>query len=334
MKKYLITIDGGTTNTRAVLWNDRAEHLHVVKSPVGVKNTAESGTNDCLKQSVKKLVQELLDWGKLTFEDIAGIYASGMLTSNVGLVEVPHLTAPAGEADFVEHVKTVVLEDICPLPIHFIPGLKNLDGKIALDQLESMDIMRGEEVEALALLDLYPAKEGRLIVLPGSHTKFVTVNPSGQLTGCLTSLAGELIEVLTRHTILADAVGRQFAPESFDREMLMAGCRNTWSTGLTRTAFLTRIVSQFVSSDPAKGASFLLGAVLAEDITAVKASRAFDIRPDMKVIIAGKEPLLTAFQLIFAEDGSFKDVEVRGPGNMRPLSGYGAYLVARRRGDI
>lgn len=334
MEKYLITIDGGTTNTRAVLWNGRAEHLHIVKSQVGVKNTAESGTNSGLKQSVKQLIEDLLEWGNLTYQNIAGIYACGMLTSNVGLVEVPHLTAPAGEEDFVKHVKTVVLDEICPLPIHFIPGLKNMGGEIHLGNLESMDIMRGEETETLALLDRYPAEEGRLIVLPGSHTKFVTVNKKGQLTGCLTSLAGELIEVMTRHTILADAVDRQFAPAAFDREMLIAGCRNTWSTGLTRTAFLTRIVSQFVSSDPVKGASFLLGAVLAEDVTAVKTSRALEINPDMKVVIAGKEPLLTAFKDIFAEDGSFKDVQVCRPEDVGPLSGYGAYLVARRRGDI
>ena len=334
MKEHLITIDGGTTNTRAVLWNRERKALCMVRDEIGVKQSAQGGSCAALGRSVKKLLENQLCQSGLTYEDISAVYASGMLTSNVGLYEVKHLEAPAGLEDFAENVKTVRMNEICPLPIHFIPGLKNKAGKCALADVEEMDIMRGEETETLALLDLFPLKEGGMYVLPGSHTKFVAVNREAKITGCLTSLAGEMIEALTRHTLLADAVGRSFAPEAYSREMLLAGSRSTLRAGLTRAAFLTRIVNQFISNAPADSASFLLGTVLAEDIRAVKESRALGNSGRRSVVIAGKEPLQSALKEIFKDEGSFGDIRTCGAKQFPPLSGYGACMIAGRRGDI
>lgn len=70
--------------------------------------------------------------------------------------------------------------------------MKNSRGPIGFGNFEAMDIMRGEEVESIALLEQYPRGKSYLLVLPGSHMKFVSVNTKGQITGCLTSISGEL----------------------------------------------------------------------------------------------------------------------------------------------
>ena len=54
MDTYTITIDGGTTNTRCILWNSSRQRIDEQKLEVGVRNTAIDGNNSKLKNSVKE----------------------------------------------------------------------------------------------------------------------------------------------------------------------------------------------------------------------------------------------------------------------------------------
>ena len=330
MKQYIIAIDGGTTNTRASLWEDPGVCLDIVKSEVGVRITSIEGSNASLKAAVKGLLEQLLQRNSISYDQVEGIYACGMLTSKEGLAELPHLIAPAGKQEFVNGLATVDLPDVCPLPIHFVRGLKNRDGAaLTLPEIEEMDVMRGEETETLALLDLFGNENGTLFALPGSHTKFVSVDAEGKMIGCLSSLAGELLSAVTLNTILASAVGKQFAGADYNKEMLLAGYRTARDTSFGRAAFSTRMLQMFIPSSEQDRASFLLGAVLEGDVAAVKHSRALSSTPDMKVVIAGKEPLASALKLLFEEDGYFEQVEIYYPSAEKPMSGYGLYQIAK-----
>ena len=329
MKQYIIAIDGGTTNTRASLWEQPGLCLDIVKSEIGVRITSIEGSNASLKAAVKGLLEQLLEKHSISYENIQGIYACGMLTSKEGLAELPHLIAPAGKQDFVANLAQVELPDVCPLPIHFVRGLKNRDGAaLTLAEVEQMDVMRGEGTETLALLDLFGNENGTLFALPGSHTKFVSVDAEGKMIGCLSSLAGELLSALTLNTILANAVNKSFAGADYNREMLLAGYRTARDTSLARAAFSTRMLQMFIPSDEQDRASFLLGAVLESDVAAVKNSKALSVKPDMKMVIAGKEPLASALKLLFEEDGYFRQVEIYYPEARKPMSGYGLYQIA------
>lgn len=330
MKKYIIAIDGGTTNTRASLWEEPGICLDIVKSEVGVRITSIEGSNASLKAAVKGLLDSLLQRSRIGYDQVDGIYACGMITSKEGLVELPHLIAPAGKQEFVDGLARVELPDICPVPIHFIRGLKNRDGStLTLAEVEEMDVMRGEETETLALLDLFGNENGTLFALPGSHTKFVSVDAEGKMIGCLSSLAGELLSAVTLNTILAGAVGKQFAGADYSREMLLAGYRTARDTSLARAAFSTRMLQMFIPGSEQDRASFLLGAVLENDVAAVKHSKALSVTRDMKVVIAGKEPLASALKLLFEEDGFFKQVDIYYPSADKPMSGYGAYQIGK-----
>lgn len=329
MKQYIIAIDGGTTNTRASLWETQGVCLDIVKSEIGVRMTSIEGSNASLKAAVRGLLEQLLEKHQLGYEQIRGIYACGMLTSKEGLAELPHLIAPAGKADFVANLARVELPEVCPLPIYFVRGLKNRDGAgLTLAEIEAMDVMRGEETETLALLDLFGNESGTLFALPGSHTKFVSVDAEGKMIGCLSSLAGELLSAVTLNTILAGAVDKQFAGADYNREMLLAGYRVARDTSLARAAFSTRMTQMFLNCTAQDRASFLLGAVLEGDVAAVKHSRALSVNGDMKVVIAGKEPLASALKLLFEEDGYFRQVEIYYPDPKKPMSGYGLCRIA------
>ena len=155
MDTYTITIDGGTTNTRCILWNSSRQRIDEQKREVGVRNTAIDGNNSKLKNAVKECLEQLLEDHSLTYDNINHIIASGMITSDVGIVVVPHLTAPADLEQIARSTVAIRLPEICPIPIHFIPGIKNSCSNISLENYEAMDIMRGEEVESLAIIDKY-----------------------------------------------------------------------------------------------------------------------------------------------------------------------------------
>ena len=45
MSSYIITIDGGTTNTRCILWNEQRKMLSDAKRDIGVRCTSIDGNN-------------------------------------------------------------------------------------------------------------------------------------------------------------------------------------------------------------------------------------------------------------------------------------------------
>lgn len=333
MKEYIITIDGGTTNTRCILWDGKRNKIAEEKRQVGVRNTSIDGNNEKLKSAVRDCIEELLRTRNLTFGDVSRIIGSGMITSDVGLVVVPWITAPAGVDQLAENTVAVELPEICPIPIHFIPGIKNSDGPFSLENIEAMDIMRGEEVESIAMLDQLEKGCSMILILPGSHNKFVAVDRDGKITGCLTSISGELLASITNDTIIAKSVNREFVSmESYNREWLLKGYEIASTYGLGRACFTGRILMLFYQDEPKKIANYILGAALAGDIQAIHYSSAIHADSETRVVIGGKQPLRTAMADIIRKDGYFKEVqEFEADGDIS-LSALGSYIIAQKNG--
>lgn len=332
MKEYTITVDTGTTNTRVILWNSKREPVSMSKSEVGVRVTAIEGSNRTLKKTVRGCMEQVLSDAGTDFNEVGRVIASGMITSNVGLAEIPHVPVPAGPKELAENAVEMLLEDVCPVPFLFIPGVKNRADATNMENFESMDIMRGEEVETAAIMHHFERGKSYLLVLPGSHTKFVAVDQEGRISGCLTTITGELLSVITNNTLIADAVGHQFADEkTYDMEMALAGFRTAAKTGIGRACFSARILNMFAEPDKQKIASYVLGAVLQNDLEAVKHSSALSAGQETTVVVSGKNPLRRALMDLFREDGYFQHVEEFVPEEGYPLSAEGAYLVADLR---
>ena len=289
MKRYLV-IDGGTTNLRVTLVDEKARVLSSEKRSVGAASSAVAGSNSALRAGVRDCIHALCHTSRISHADVSGCIAYGMITCASGLLEVPHLCAPAGLEDFQQNLVTAHFDDIAPFPITFIPGLRNFSGEVGLHNLMQMDMMRGEETEAIGFAQLVKPQEDYVLILPGSHNKLISIDPKGCLHGCMTTISGELLAALTHHTLLTEAVGGQFAqPDNYDRDMLLAGA-NACRAGISRAAFSSRILRTLGGFPPEKVASFLLGTVLSADMDALKA---FDA-PFSKLYVAGKEPLQQA----------------------------------------
>ena len=302
MSGCTMVIDGGTTNLRVTLLDAEGTVLSAVRKEAGVSQTAVDGHNGRLKEALGDLIGGLMAQFHLTAKDIGLCAAYGMITSREGLWEVPHTIAPLDAAQLRGGIFRKCFPEIAPFPIAFIPGVKNSAASVTLDTFAAMDMMRGEETEAIGLWELLRPLSGCIFALPGSHNKFVRMDAKGRILGCMTTLSGEFLSALTHHTILSGAVNHGFSTaENYDRAMALAGYREAEASGLGRAAFAGRILSTLGGLPPDKIASYLLGAVLCADVQALAALGG----KDTLLYVAGKEPVKTALCDLVSAAGLF-----------------------------
>lgn len=290
MSRCALVVDCGTTNLRVTLLDENRQRLDAARAEGGVRHTAIDGNNSRLRAMLRECICTVLSRNGYAPADVERCVAYGMITSALGLMEIPHVPAPAGAAELRAAMRTQVFEDIAPFPIEFIPGVRNFAGPVNLENFSGMDMMRGEEVESLGLFKLLHPHGAAMFVLPGTHNKFVSMDAQGRILGCMTSVSGELLDAITHHTILCDAVGGSFvSPEAYDAAYAKAGARECAVSGLGRAAFAGRILKTLGGEERTRIQSYLLGAVLALDVQAMQAF--VGDREDVEAYIAGKAPL-------------------------------------------
>lgn len=330
---YIATIDSGTTNTRVKIWKDD-KVVSDSQVEAGVRDTAVTGSKLKLQQGVKDAIDGAIQNAGITKDEVGLFLASGMITSGLGLYELPHVWAPAGIAELSSGMACRDICEVIDKPIWFLPGIKNNHKEIDIDNCELMDIMRGEETETFGIIEKIKINGPALIVLPGSHSKFVSINSENKVTGCVTTLAGELLSVITNNTILANALKSSFV-EEINEEFILKGADYSNRVGLNRTCFSVRILDMFTKYTVNEKANFLLGAVFATDLLAIKNSGALHISPDLPVIIGGSKTLKRTFEILIKNDDYFKgDIKVVEDDIMKDMAGYGAIVIAKHRGLI
>jgi len=249
-----ITIDGGTTNTRISLIRDK-KFIDGVKINVGARKSIDDG--DILKKEIKRAIEELLIKNRLKEKDVECILASGMITSEFGLCHLEHIKAPAGIRELHEGIERVCLGEVSEIPFAFIRGVK-----LAAEDFESFDVMRGEETELMGIIN---EDYGECIyILPGSHSKIIKVDDEGRIVDFSTMMTGEMINALSSQTILKDAVDLSIS--EIDNEYLLRGYDYAEKEGSNKALFKVRVLKNFFGRDKTEVYSFYLGAVLCGEI--------------------------------------------------------------------
>jgi len=329
----ILTIDSGTSNTRAKLWSDGRV---IAKSfaEVGVRDTVITGSREKLQTGVRQAILQAAQSADVDVYEIGLILASGMITSNVGLCEVPHVLAPAGVGELAQGMVMSQIGAVVEQPIWFVPGIKNHVPSVNLDTYEAMDIMRGEEAETFGLIEQLKLQGPAVFVLPGSHSKFISLDAGNRVTGCLTTLAGELLDIITAHTILAGALGRSFAQE-FDETMVLEGGRCAGRVGLARACFSVRILELFSRTTANQRANFLLGAMLQTDLMALRNSSALRWTPETPVVLTGRRIIQQALKTLLRDEGSCKGEIIEIDDRLtEDMAAIGAMAIARERGIL
>jgi 2-dehydro-3-deoxygalactonokinase len=257
-----VCIDTGTTNTR--VWLVCGERIiSRAGAMVGVRDTARDGSPARLRATLRDLIAEVS--AHPDSHDPGFIAAAGMITSSLGLVEVPHLAAPAGRTELAANVRRCDFPDITPLPVLLVPGVRTGPQGADLKTVNSVDLMRGEETMCVGLLAAGLAKAPCTVINLGSHWKVITIDADGRIAGSVTSLAGEMIHTTQTQTILASAVP-QTRPESLDPHWVEAGMREQRGSGLARAMFCVRLLEQGGRSTSEERLAFLIGAFIASDL--------------------------------------------------------------------
>ncbi|WP_407271333.1 2-dehydro-3-deoxygalactonokinase [Radiobacillus sp. PE A8.2] len=293
---YILTIDSGTTNSRVHLIDlESSELIDVIKKRVGVRNTAIDGTTKALSEGLSAAIEEILTKNTCTTADIAYIVATGMITSNLGILEVPHIPSPGSIDDFVNGSVVEKLPEFFDVPCIFVPGLKNnvsdTETDSLFDHINYFDVMRGEEVEAFGLKKQLGLQGKGLFVLPGSHTKYVMMD-NEQITSCLSTLGGEMVYAVQKETILSSSLNDDLVSEA-DRNLLLEGFKSGNKFGLTRSFYHIRLLQLFEEMNENQRANYFLGSILSADIQALK--NTYEELDVAWIVVGGSNPLRKAF---------------------------------------
>lgn len=207
---YIATIDCGTTNSRIYIVDENGNVVGKATRKVGVRDTAINGSNEVLKNGIKETYYQALADAGLKSDDMALVISSGMITSEIGLIEIPHLWAPSGMKDLADTILKVDDPNVVTIdrPIYFIRGIKNKydADQFSIGQVGHLDFMRGEETQVAGLLSSYQINLPVTVVVLSSHTKFISIDKNANILGSLTTISGQTFEAISNQTFIGKSI--------------------------------------------------------------------------------------------------------------------------------
>ncbi|HET6784020.1 MAG TPA: 2-dehydro-3-deoxygalactonokinase [Pseudoxanthomonas sp.] len=296
-----LLIDGGTTTTR--VWAVRGNQvLAEARATVGARDTARDGSPEALHRAVQGLLEQAASAARLRQPAwrAEGIVAAGMITSPLGLSDVPHVAAPADLRALAAGAHRLSIAHVSALPMLLLPGVRCGPAVPALADIADFDVMRGEEAVCLGLLETGALDGSGVALSLGSHWKLVEMQ-KGRITACSTTMGGELLHVLRTQTVLSASVDTELpdtlAPD--DVAMLQQGLLACEQHGLLRAAFMTRLIERVPGSNGRERLLFLLGVVIACTIQPWR-----ERLKDRRVLLLGARPICEAWHFALSGTGA------------------------------
>lgn len=283
-------IDCGTSTSRVYLVNEQREILASGYKSVGVRDTSITGSRDTLRRGLTELFNATLRENAVPRENVRFAVASGMITSEIGLMEIPHLTAPAGVGDLAESIVPVPDGTVLSLgcPIYFIRGIKTaFPPEPGLGGLNAVDFMRGEEVQCVGAMERYALPYPCNLITLSSHTKIIRLNEKREIAACRTTISGQLYAAVTNAT----SIGASLRPAGGDepgsmteKEILDAARDYVDRLGLARACMMPRFLQMFEKTSAAQRQLFLSAAIAADDMKTFRDMRSAGFLSDCCVL--------------------------------------------------
>lgn len=329
----IAVIDCGTTNTRIYMVDRDGVIKNSGEKKVGVRDTAITGSRDTLRNGIQELFRDTIAASGLKLEDIDLAVASGMITSEIGLIELPHLTGPASLDQFIDSAEVVDDPSILSLgvPMLFIRGVKNKFPGGA-ENLRQVDFLRGEEVQCLGLIEtLHPELPVNLTVL-SSHTKICHIDANGCVSRCMTTLSGQIYEALMTATSVGKSAipveGEDAGGYSFEQLVDIAqDCVE--NAGLTRTLLMPRFMQVLLKTNADERKTFIDASIAASDIKAFREFEAQGYGTKLYILFGHQERCRILEYMLFKEyGGKVKVQSIYDKQQIAEITVAGSFKVA------
>lgn len=236
-----VGVNWGSTSFRAYLIGADGSAIDEFVAPAGVVALDRDGMSSMMRELASRWPQH------------GPVYASGMIGSNVGWIEVPYTQAPAGCADLAAAAVPTHIGDV---PLQIVPGItcrRSFDGE--------PDILRGEEIELIGLGTLRSVDGW--VALPGTHTKWARLE-QGRVVDFFTSMSGEMFDRLTAKGLLASIVAGEAADGAEFLRGVSAGLARRLSLGTLLFGARAQVVRGTLAKSDA--ASYLRGLLIGSEI--------------------------------------------------------------------
>jgi 2-dehydro-3-deoxygalactonokinase len=255
MVAHFIAGDWGTSNLRLSLCDRSGKILQTREGP---------GVSMLGRALVKTFEALTSDWGPA----LPAIFC-GMAGSTLGWREVAYLSCPIHPAKIAQGA---LCFEAAGRDIAIAPGLS------CRNRLAAPDVMRGEETQILGAfaLDASLTEGTHLLCLPGTHTKWVLLR-NGTIEQFQTGLAGELFDILRRHSVLVGVGDLALANSSLAFVRALAQTAEHPQADLTHLLFEVRSRQLAGELQPHEAAGYLSGLVIGQDVAGAMRQFADDL---------------------------------------------------------
>jgi len=257
--KYFISCDWGTSSFRLRLVETATRIVFAqIRSPHGIaaihsawKEQGEPDRFTFYQAFLSAQLSSLQKQSDKLLFDIP-LVISGMAASSAGMYELPYKQLPVETmaTELITHV--IPGTDSFPYKMIFVSGLRS-----------SNDVMRGEET-ILAGCSIQPSEEEQLVVLPGTHSKHVTMQ-QGSIKGFNTYMTGEIFDLLGNKSLLAASVEKEI-PATNHAEYFQKGVQDATTGNFLNNIFRVRTNTLLNSFDKTKNYMYLSGLVIGEEL--------------------------------------------------------------------
>lgn len=260
-------VDMGTTNTRVWLMC-REKIVASAAESIGIRDSARYGAA-AIRKGLRDLLTRVCGDGA-----IGGncppkyIIAAGMIGSNLGLNEVPHIQPPAGIQELIAASRWYHFPEISKLPFLIVPGVRSGPRNLTVQSIDEFDVMRGEETLCAGLVALGIIEPPATVLNLGSHWKAVQMDGDGRIQSSVTTLSGELLHTVQSSTVLAGSLPSE-RPEGLSLSWVEAGMQEQRRSGLARALFCGRLLDLAHQGSAEDRLAFVVGAFIAADLDAL-----------------------------------------------------------------
>ena len=203
-----------------------------------------------LKEKIKSVQQK----AGTSIEDIP-VIISGMVSSSIGMVDIPYKSLPVkvDGSDFI--VKTINKTPGFPHDIFIISGLQT-------DQ----DVIRGEETQLCGSTE--PGQDA-VFIFPGTHSKHVLVKRNF-VVAFKTYMTGEFFNLLAGKSILSSSVDNTASFDSIAQEAFGKGIEDAQTVNILHGSFLVRTNLLFNKYSKQENYYYLSGLLIGSELKELK----------------------------------------------------------------